>query len=182
MNFGSLTNNVKENKVLGHIMTLKGGIMKNKKGLSDVVTVVLVILLALAAVGIIWAFIRPALDTAGSNIDLSTECLKTEVKPVACDATTNKVTVQLAKGDNTMFVEIIAIVEKSDGSTKLGKISSGFPELLGTKDITNVQGGILKDEKARATVVLKNEEGQTYTCDPSPAVVTCIGNEPPPTP
>jgi ribosomal protein S8 len=44
----------------------------NKRGLSDVVVTVLVILLALTAVTIIWSFIKPAIQTAGTGIESGT--------------------------------------------------------------------------------------------------------------
>src|SRR3989344_8936329 len=41
----------------------------NKRGLSDVVTTVLIILLALAAIVIIWAFVKPVIFSSGGKIE-----------------------------------------------------------------------------------------------------------------
>lgn len=154
--------------------------MKNKKGLSDVVTIVLIILLALAAVGIIWAFIKPTIENTGSGIDLSAQCFNTEVKPTRClledtsdppngidKATVN---IQLAKGEATM---VKAIIEFNDGTTSVQEIAA--PELLGTTSITFT--GLTKTvTKAYAAAVISDDSGNTKTCDVSPTVVQCTSS------
>ena len=49
----------------------------NKKGLSDIITTVLIILIALAAVILIWAFIRNSLMESGGQI--SSEVFTTQM-------------------------------------------------------------------------------------------------------
>jgi flagellin-like protein len=46
-----------------------------KKGLSAVVTTLIIILLVLVAVGIIWVVVRNVVEEGGSTIDLSVKCL-----------------------------------------------------------------------------------------------------------
>ncbi len=57
-----------------------------KRGISDVVTVSLIILLAIAAVVIVWSFVRPTLEGTGQQISNSGDCLALNVKAVTCDA------------------------------------------------------------------------------------------------
>jgi|SRR3989344_3277967 len=57
-----------------------------KRGLSDVVTVTLIILLAVAAVVIVWAFVRSTLEQAGEEITLT--CVTANLKAVSCVAGT----------------------------------------------------------------------------------------------
>ncbi len=54
-----------------------------KRGLSDVVTVSLIILLAIAAVVIVWTFVRPTLEGTGKQIS-SGNCLAVDLRPISC--------------------------------------------------------------------------------------------------
>lgn len=54
----------------------------NKRGLSGVVTVILIILLVLVAIGIIWSAIRPPIQETGDR--LSGDCLTLNVEAVSC--------------------------------------------------------------------------------------------------
>ena len=54
--------------------------MKNKKGLSTVVTTLIIILLVLVAVGIIWGVVNNLLSKSSDTIESSTKCLDISVK------------------------------------------------------------------------------------------------------
>lgn len=56
----------------------------SKKGLSDIVATVLIILLVVVAVAVIWAFIRPTLESAGSGLQKGQVCLTSSVEPLSC--------------------------------------------------------------------------------------------------
>jgi len=56
----------------------------NKKGLSDVVTTVLIILLVVAAVGIVWAFIAPMIKNTGGSVSKGQICLTNSVEVLSC--------------------------------------------------------------------------------------------------
>ena len=60
----------------------------SKRGLSDVVTTVLIILLVVASVVTIWAFIQPTLKNAGSSVQKGTVCLTNSIEPVSCKQVT----------------------------------------------------------------------------------------------
>ena len=57
--------------------------MNNKRGISTVVANVLIILLVLAAVAIIWAFIRPLIT--GTSEQITADCLTLELEVTRCD-------------------------------------------------------------------------------------------------
>ena len=60
-------------------------VMKNKKGLSDVIATVLIILLALAAIVIIWTFVRSGIiDPASRTAGAQGICFETELSVVSC--------------------------------------------------------------------------------------------------
>ena len=55
-----------------------------KRGLSDVVTVTLIILLAIAAVVIVWAFVRSTLEDVGEEI--TGACITSAITLVSCNS------------------------------------------------------------------------------------------------
>ncbi len=54
--------------------------MNDKKGLSTVVTTLIIILLVLVAIGLIWVVIRTAIEGGADEIDLGTKCLSVDVR------------------------------------------------------------------------------------------------------
>ena len=68
-----------------------------KRGLSDVVAVTLIILLAIAAVVIVWAFVSNMLKDTGEQI--KADCLTASIKPISCNITSNETIVESGSGD-----------------------------------------------------------------------------------
>lgn len=58
--------------------------MQNKKGLSDIVTNVLIILLVLVAIGIIWAFVGPTINKSAGALEGASDCLTVEMEATKC--------------------------------------------------------------------------------------------------
>lgn len=54
--------------------------MKNKKGLSDIVTTLIIILLVLVAIGVIWAVVSNLLDNSTNKISQANKCLDIDVR------------------------------------------------------------------------------------------------------
>src|SRR3989338_3202993 len=67
-------------------MIMKGGVcmITNKKGLSDIVTTALIILLVAVAVAAIWAFIAPALRGTGTQFTKTQVCVSNIIEPLTC--------------------------------------------------------------------------------------------------
>ena len=63
--------------------------MVNKKGLSDVVTTVLIILLAVAAVSAIWLLIKPLIDNSANAVEKSQVCYANKVDVTSCNSVAN---------------------------------------------------------------------------------------------
>ncbi len=85
-----------------------------KRGLSDVVTTGLIILLAIAAVVIVWSFVRPAITDVGEKI--SGECLTVDVEPVSCTGSGASVRVKNGPGDTTIDTVRVIFYTGTDGS------------------------------------------------------------------
>lgn len=142
--------------------------MKNKKGLSDVIATVLIVLLALAAIAIVWGFVSPVLRNTGSSISASQKCLDAEVKPTACNSTSDIATLQYVGGDIT---KMIAIVQQADGATIVSETTVG--SLLSTK-VIGISGTSSGDKLKASAKVLLNTEGKEVTCNPFPVEIICV--------
>jgi hypothetical protein len=120
--------------------------MMNKKGLSDIVATVLIVLLALAAVAIVWGFLRPMFNTAAQETDLRSKCFSVDIQPDSCRYT--NLTIEITPGVWISNLSLTAVarnmggeaafmngvVNKKDGSTYHSwiKVASG-PKLGSVK-------------------------------------------------
>ena len=84
--------------------------MKNKKAVSTVIVTVLLILLVIAAVGILWVVIQRFVTTGTEDLGSATDCLETDLEISSYDATS--VTVKRISG-NAEIAEIKVLVEGS---------------------------------------------------------------------
>lgn len=57
-------------------------IIKNKKGISTVIANVLIVLLVIASIGIIWAVVRPTIQSAGEQV--SSDCFSLLINAESC--------------------------------------------------------------------------------------------------
>ena len=85
--------------------------MFNKKGLSSVVANVLIVLLAVAAVGILMAIILPTLQSSSDEIEARTNCQMMNLEVVSCSASNEKVTVSRGTGGPDTIDGVRIIVE-----------------------------------------------------------------------
>ena len=89
-----------------------------KRGLSDVVTTVLIILLVLAAVAIIWSYLQGALVSSGSQI--TGQCLTLDLAPTACvwNSTGTNVSVRYGRDAGAAnLVGVKLVLTGADGLT-----------------------------------------------------------------
>jgi len=61
--------------------------IQNKKGLSDIVTTALIILLVAVAVAAIWSFVAPALRGTGTQFTNTQVCVSNIIEPITCKTT-----------------------------------------------------------------------------------------------
>jgi hypothetical protein len=90
-----------------------------RKGLSDVVTTVLVILLALAAVVLVWTFVRPLFENLGGNINAESFTTTLNVqKAEIIDGVKGAVVVQQGSGSGKIS-KVKIVLSAADGSTQV---------------------------------------------------------------
>ena len=152
--------------------------MKNNKGLSDVISTVLIILLVLAAVGIIGAVVLRSVGQSGQQVTTGTVCSASLIDVSACNYTAPTGTLpQLTKVDVRRITTagyvpttITAIVEDTTGAN--AAVSAPLVGSLSADGATtttwfSAAAGVTT-RRAKITVVYNN--GVSCTSQP----VTCI--------
>lgn len=167
---------------------VKGGNMKNKKALSDVVTTVLIVLLALAAIAIVWGFVRPIFSQAGSSATITNKCLNTELSPTVCIYTntsegpsglTFDTTVSLIRAGTDGAEKMKVVIYDEDDETIISDSDSAPSEVLQTAKITGIQPGDTSLDNSttyqvQAIPVFLDSEGNDALCPASPTKIPCV--------
>ena len=118
-----------------------------KKGLSDIVTNILIILLVLVAVGILWFFIRPVLEKGAGGVSGIEQCLVVDVKAKGCSKTplgtpdTLTINVERGVGEGDLK-KINFILIKTNGDSVVTPLSSTLA-VYGSQTFTFVESGSL---------------------------------------
>ncbi|MEK6928323.1 MAG: hypothetical protein AABX11_07865 [Nanoarchaeota archaeon] len=150
--------------------------MFGKRGLSDVVSTVLIILLVVAAVAGLWLLVKPLLDSGDSGIQRAQVCITNSVEVSSCRnvPASNRTDVNLERtsADSDVIVsQVNVIVIYGDGTANSTVLVNASLNGLGTMDSTNVSGTkVAKSAKAVAKYILSS--GDTTECE-SP-VKNCI--------
>ncbi len=87
--------------------------MVSKKGLSDIVTNVLIILLVLVAIGIVWAFVRPSLDSISGvegASNLYSVVLSIDAQSVVVNSAQSTVTLKVGRNENSASLAGIEVI------------------------------------------------------------------------
>ncbi|MAE49677.1 hypothetical protein CMI48_02500 [Candidatus Pacearchaeota archaeon] len=100
-----------------------------RRGVSNVVITVLIILIGLAAVMLLWGFLRPALEKAGSQI--TGDCLTLDVEPISCEYDGSQAKVRVKRGNGEANLQKIKFVFVVGEDTKVSE-STKAPGLLET--------------------------------------------------
>lgn len=142
--------------------------MFNKKGLSDVVTSVMLILLAVIAVSAVAYFVYPMIKGSGSKIQQAEACMTASLEVPNCLVTATGANVTVRRNAGTATIkEIRLIFEKGDGSTEVVS-ESPAPGELGT----NVYSRSLNFNATRVSVAagVADDKGNVNYCNPTQPV------------
>ncbi len=147
---------------------------KNKRGVSDVITTVLIILLVLAAVAIIGGILLRNIGEAGGKIETQTACLDLDVKPTDCKISGLDATVLVSRsgrGSDAKVTEVQLLIDKGGVVTPFK--SSIVPDPITVKSITATGVSPDVNTKVRVAVQVTGTDGKSSLCEPSLDVVTC---------
>jgi hypothetical protein len=152
-----------------------------KRGLSNLVTTVLIVFVSLVAVGVIAFMISPIFQSSGSRIQAQSKCYEITVEPQRCIVyygqgqdggdkvvVTAGVTAGVAEG-------LAATVEYGDSTFESAQITDTTVNTFETRLIetfpANPSGAYAV--RARAAAIVKTSTGEDFVCDESEVSVMC---------
>jgi hypothetical protein len=151
---------------------------KNKKGLSDIVVTLLIVVLSLVAIGVVWVVIRNLLNTNTQGLDISSKCLATTIEATQLNCTnggTNKMcTIVLKKTGGTDTVGGVKLLFKNETAgtnspslldIPLSTIVASVPYKV-TVD-TAITNGNWGYNKVDITTYFKDSSGNAQLCSTS---------------
>jgi len=111
--------------------------MKNTKGLSGVITTLIIILLVIAAIGIIWAVVNPFLKGSTGDFNLANKCRDTSVEIVSASC-------------GALLADCSVTLQRTSGDEEIAGVKLIFYDEAGTENyIHDVIGNI--EELTRST-------------------------------
>jgi hypothetical protein len=153
----------------------------SKRGLSNVIATVLIVLLVLAAVAIFWGFIGPFIGSTGEKIVASGKCLpsETEIVPIRCvsdGAILTTLIVEQSKG-KTDFMKYV--IRDANGNSFVSDSIDSPKNTLETKTISNVSLSSVTTAPFKVSVVAVfiAEDGEETLC-PESTQITCTAPSP----
>ncbi len=109
----------------------------SKKGVSEVVANVLIVLLVIVGIAVIWSVVKPTIDKGAAGVQA--DCFTVSVEPVSCtpNAGNYDIVVKRNPGSGT-FETIELLFEDAAGNTEV--VTSGITTLteLGTTTVAGV--------------------------------------------
>ncbi len=142
--------------------------MLSKKGVSEVVANVLIVLLVIVGIAVIWSVVKPTIDKGAAGVQA--DCFTIGVEPVSCDVSGTMANVTIKRNPGAGTFETIEILF-SDG-TDSGTTTSGITtlnELSTTTALnlalpTNVAGSVTANTVLRVAGQLCQVTSQPVTC------------------
>ncbi|MBU3906707.1 MAG: hypothetical protein KKA64_00475 [Nanoarchaeota archaeon] len=110
--------------------------IRDKRGLSTVVTTLIIILLTLVAIGIIWFVVRGIVESGAGGIDVATKCLNVDVKATAatCTASTHICNVTVSRGMDSETIDGVSLMITS--ATNSFKNDTSFKSITAGQTLT----------------------------------------------
>lgn len=142
------------------------GMTTGKRGLSAVITTLIIILLVLVAVGIIWVVVRNLLQEGAEQIDISARCLAVDMTAVSVTTVTNEtesysVTLRRGAGGEAIGGVKLTLFNSTDNS---GVIDFGTAlDELETKT-QDVVAGVANANRLEYTAYFVDSSGDEQLC------------------
>lgn len=132
--------------------------MMNKRGMSEVLTLVMIILLVLIGIAIVWAVVIPLIR--GPTEDLTTSCItiQTSIDSAVFNKTSNQTVVSVKRATGEGDVVKMAIIIDGARSDVAGELE----ELATEKYIVNTT---TKPAKIEIAPILSRGEDEETMCD-----------------
>ena len=146
-----------------------------KRGLSTVVTTLIIILLVLVAIGIVWIVIKGIIESGTQSVDYATKCLRVDVRATAvacanqstnaeCSVTlTRKASGDVIKGVKLVFYNNASQVSSVFDSTDYGTGTTDIAPLA-IKTTSIITTGLANVNKVDVTPFFLDQAGNEQVC------------------
>lgn len=142
---------------------------KDKKGISTVVATILIVLVAVIAVVMVWAILKPTLEGLTKKISANCLDIDLEVVSASCDANNATVTVKLNTGKISGLKLIL-----SNGTDSESINETNIPDELEMKTYTVTDISVSSINSANvAAVIGEADDGTEKVCAPTSEPKTC---------
>jgi flagellin-like protein len=143
--------------------------MRDKKGISGVITALIIVLLALVAAGVLWVVVQGTIQEAGGQIGGKAACLGINLNIVsagACPSGSTSCDISVERKSGGEGLKGIRVVVTDDSSTLSG--NGEALEVLDTTKVTCTGTALANDATtAKVSGVVDDGSGGNLTCDPS---------------
>lgn len=139
--------------------------MINKKGLSDVVTTLIIILLSLVAIGIIWVVVNNVLESGTETTEINAKCLQVDIQANAASCTAGGVcNVTYKRSAGGEDIDGIVIILSNGVASNQTQIAGNIAPLA-TKTLTDFVTGLSPvPNTAEIAAYFIDESGNQQTC------------------
>lgn len=142
--------------------------MENKKAMSDVVTTLIIILLAIVAIGIIWMVVKNILEGSAEQVDLGSKCKDVELQATKLENTTDdgtsyKLTIsRTGAGEEIGGVKVVFFNDTANSEVlDFGEVIS--PLETATKTLT-LTSKVIGANKVEMTAFFVSDLGEEQLC------------------
>ena len=143
--------------------------LNSKKGLSAIVTTLLIIVLVLVAVGVVWAVVRGVIQSGAGSTELAVKCLNTDIQITSanCDIPTACTITFARTGSSNEPISGIYLIFRdatgTAGQTTAVDITGNIEKLIGATK-TAIGSGLPTPVKIEATVYFEDASGNAQAC------------------
>jgi flagellin-like protein len=104
--------------------------MKNRKAMSEIITTIIMVVLALVAVAIIWGIISSVVSDKGAQAEINQKCLDVvlNVEGFVCSATSCTITITRAAGGDD-FSGLKIVLKNSTSASEVIDSQGTIPQL-----------------------------------------------------
>jgi flagellin-like protein len=152
--------------------------MKNNKGLSAVVTTLIIILLTIVAIMIIWGVVRGLLDNSSNTIDKSTKCLEIDIQATKVINTSDgnySVTVTRTAGGEDIIEGLEIILSSDTDASDVLDTAEGFAP-MNMKTYSIYKLGLANVTTARVSAYFTDDNGEKQRCPETTYTFKAVGN------
>jgi hypothetical protein len=139
----------------------------DKRGLSTVVTTLIIILLVLVAIGIIWVVVNNVITEGSEEVDYSVKCLEVDVKATSvanCGMASCDLTLKRGAGGEDIAGVKVVFSNSTSGSSDVIDYAGNIDELQTITPTITITGLTNNPDKVEVTPYFTDSSGVERYC------------------